>query len=700
MRRLLCVAMCTLSVTAFASPVVFDSHYIQLKLDVPTHSATISDSGSLSLNKGWNWFYVNRTAEIEKLTLRGRKYPFRTALAKDTSELPQEVRKDLISTDDLPDALMVLFESRNAGIATFTVTYSAGFNEDVTNVRFSRESVGREVTGTVLDQGAYLSPSSYYYPQGAEELCSFSLTADIPAGWEAISDGNSIGSVSLNDRRVQRWANPYKNDGCIFMAAPYVLTSTMADSTRIICQFFDADTSLAPNYLKATAEYVKMYSDLIGPYPFKQFTVAENFFPTGYGMPGWTLLGQSVLRLPFIISTSLGHEVLHNWWGNSVYVDYSRGNWCEGLTVYGADYRYKLAESQFAAKQYRKDILKEYVSYVSKDKDFPLREFKSRTSPNTRAVGYNKAMMVFHMIEEKIGTQAFLDAWKLIYRTYLGKPVGWEEWVQAFQTTSGQDLSFVIPQWIDRAGAPILGVQIVKAVAGQIAGTKQVSLRITQTSELPYNLRVPVAIEGASGRVDTIIEMSGGESNVELVAVDNSSITIDPEYHLFRRLFPEEVEPIISAVLGAPQKAFVLGRLDTALASAFKEFAGSVAEDSAVIIPEASLASVPKTTAVVLLNPAVLPEYLSRQVKITADSITISGNAYPKTGHSFVLSGQSADGAEKYWVLMTEDAASLPRLGQLVPHYGKYSFLAFSGAKNIVKGQWEVTQSPLRVVLR
>ena len=32
-------------------------------------------------------------------------------------------------------------------------------------------------------------------------------------------------------------------------------------------------------------------------------------------MPSYTLLGQTVLRLPFMVKTSLGHEIAHNWWG-------------------------------------------------------------------------------------------------------------------------------------------------------------------------------------------------------------------------------------------------------------------------------------------------------------------------------------------------------------------------------------------------
>ena len=72
-------------------------------------------------------------------------------------------------------------------------------------------------------------------------------------------------------------------------------------------------------------------------------------------MPTLTYLGIEVLRLPFIRSTSLGHEVLHNWWGNGVYPDYAHGNWSEGLTTFMADYTYKERESDDAARDMRRD---------------------------------------------------------------------------------------------------------------------------------------------------------------------------------------------------------------------------------------------------------------------------------------------------------------------------------------------------------
>jgi hypothetical protein len=304
------------------------------------------------------------------------------------------------------------------------------------------------------------------------------------------------------------------------------------------------------------------------------------------------------------------------------------------------------------------------------------------------------------MIEEQIGSQAFVDAQKLVYRSYIGKQVGWAEWLQAFETTSHRDLSTVIPEWIDRAGAPELGIRVVNTSRAPQNGMKKVSLSISQNGSNLYHLRIPIVIQEAVARHDTTIVLDRQAINVDLVAPEGGAILVDPDYHLFRRLYPEEVEPIISAVLGSPQQVFVSGSSNAGLDSAFQEFASGVAEDSARIVTEDELSSISTNTALIWMNPNAMPPYIAERLKFSHDSIAIGNTNYPREGHSFFLSGQGVEKAQKYWVILTDDAASLPRLGQLVPHYGKYSYLVFDGAKNIAKGQWEVSQSPLRVVVQ
>ena len=175
----------------------------------------------------------------------------------------------------------------------------------------------------------------------------------------------------------------------------------------------EPDAALARKYLDTTHQYIALYDALIGPYPFKKFAMVENFWETGYGMPSFTLLGSRVIRFPFILSSSYPHEILHNWWGNSVYVDYDSGNWAEGLTSYLADHLIK--EQRGGGSEYRRNTLQKYTDYVSRQGDFPLTAFRSRHSARTEAVGYGKTLMLFHMLRRQLGDAAFEQGLQAFY---------------------------------------------------------------------------------------------------------------------------------------------------------------------------------------------------------------------------------------------------------------------------------------------
>ena len=666
----------------------FESHDIQLTIKASDHSAELSDQGIVNVNAGWNLFSLNGTVHVHSFEIDGKSADFQLFQSGDVANIPAHFR-DILPPDEHQGGVQIIaFKSGVQRSVLYSISYSGKFYEAVEDIHFSNENVGREVAATISERGAYFSPLATYYPTGNETMTSFKLTANIPETWESISDGNRLSNEIKNGRKIQSWNNPYKNDGNMFMAAPFVTKSTWVDDIEVACYFFEADTGLFDQYLPATAGYIRQYSELIGPYPYERFTVVENFFPTGYGMPAWTLLGQQVIRLPFIVYTSLGHEVLHNWWGNSVYVDYDRGNWCESATVYGADYRYKLQQSPEAAKTYRKDILKQYANYVTKENDFPIREFKSRTSKETRTIGYNKAMMVFHMIEEEIGKEPFFEAWKQINSNYREQKISWEEWISMFEQTSGKDLGTIIPQWIDQDGAPILGLKIDSVDENLIHFT------IEENSDKNYTLSVPVRYDTG---IDTTVVLNSPSSSFSMnIPAGISTISIDPDFHLFRRLYPEEIEPIISATLGNKNKHFY-GDADQNL---FKQFADNISDGDITIESLNAFKDAGRSSLPVVLNPTDVPSYISSRISIGQSHITINVNTFPLIGHTFIFTGKDWNGIKNYMVILSHDYQSLPRIGQLVPHYGKYSFLVFEGSKNVGKGQWDVTESPLKKKFR
>ncbi len=127
---------------------------------------------------------------------------------------------------------------------------------------------------------------------------------------------------------------------------------------------------------QAAAGYINRYEKEIGPFPYNHYVIVANRLPTGYSMPTFTLLGQMVLRLPFIKDTSLGHEIVHSWFGNAVEVDYSKGIGAEGLASFLADHAYR--EEKGEGAEDRKESITRYLSYVHKESAIPLSVFYIR----------------------------------------------------------------------------------------------------------------------------------------------------------------------------------------------------------------------------------------------------------------------------------------------------------------------------------
>jgi len=107
---------------------------------------------------------------------------------------------------------------------------------------------------------------------------------------------------------------------------PYVVRERQHDNIRIRTYFHRDLTGLAEIYLSDSARYLTRYQTGIGPYPHADFHVISAPVPVGLECSNLAYIGRRILPLPFIRAQSLAHEVLHNWWGNGVTLDYRNGN--------------------------------------------------------------------------------------------------------------------------------------------------------------------------------------------------------------------------------------------------------------------------------------------------------------------------------------------------------------------------------------
>ncbi len=550
-------------------------------------------------------------------------------------------------------------------------------------------------TGLIDERGAFLSGVTFWVPWCGEGTFTYRLDTVTPPGWESVSQGRRTAHEEGPDGRVHtQWTEEHPMGEVYLVAGPYTVREAQGDRVKLYTfTYRDTPEELCRSYLDAAGRYIDMYSRMLGPYPFSKFALVENWWQTGFGMPSFTLLGDKVIRLPFIVHTSYGHEILHNWWGNGVFVDYDQGNWCEGLTTYLADHLYKLQESQQAAIDYRRAQLQGYLDYaVSGGKDFPLREFKERESASTQAVGYGKTMMVFHMAELRAGHEDFLTALRDFYQAHLFEEASWDDLVEAF-VSSDDDPSWQpwFEQWIGRPGALQLSAHLEDGAS-----------RLVLTQEEPfYEVDVPVRVTLAGGGVrDLEVSLEGASAGLDLPPAA-ALIEVDPDCDLFRLLKRSEIPPALSQTFGATHSVAVIGR-DTS--GAVREALEGLAHDWArnqdmVVVSEEDYRDDPSRSVWLLGEGPLLRRTLER-IRAYGDQPRRILDRAEQEGLSAVITLRDSDDENRSWsIVRVADAGVVEALGRKLPHYGRYSYLLFEGEKNVEKGSFRVENSPLRFQL-
>ncbi len=572
-----------------------------------------------------------------------------------------------------------------------------------------------ETPGTLADAGAYLSGDALWYPHIADELVTSKVkVTGMPAGWRALSEGDGAGKDA--------WISTTPADDIHLVAGPFKETKERKLGVDVLIWLREDDPALAQRYLEVTGQYLALYRDLIGPYPYGKFALVENFWETGYGMPSFTLLGPQVVRFPFILHTSWPHELLHNWWGNGVFVDKAHGNWSEGLTAYLADHLD--AEQNGRGVSYRRTTLQRYQDFVSVDpkKDFPLSQFESRFSAASEAVGYGKWLMVVHMLRRKLGDEGFKAGLKRLWKDHRFARADFDDVREAFQPSTKEDLRGFFDAWVNRTGAPRIRWTDVREKTDR-HGKRTLAVTLQQTQEeAPFPVDVPVVVTTVDGRaVSAVVPMREKTAHAVIALPAKAArVDIDPFVDVFRELLPGETAPSLSRTLGSTRTVFVMPTLASVEErAAWQRFAAAVCGDDAKCssVDDKKLPRLPTDAAVWVLGygndlraAAVVSSarfgahfddvgFLAPG-PWTFDRVKNERTDPGKTSVAFALA-DPVNSAEGMAFVGAHTAKAIDLLARKLPHYGKYGYLAFvgDGVDNRIKGEWEPDASPLTVFL-
>ena len=541
---------------------------------------------------------------------------------------------------------------------------------------------GDEIGPIAGAEGSYLPTG--WFPTFGGNLFDYEVSIDVPDAQRALVPGRLTAETTAGGRYRATFAGIAPVAQLPLFAGPYKIAETFHRGWRLRTYFRAAETDLADTYLERTARYLDLYDGWIGAYVYPGFSVVSSPLPVGLAFPGMTYLGSQVLRLPFIPDTSLGHEVLHSWWGDGVGVDGRDGNWAEGLTTFMADYTYTEQRGAQAAREQRLSWLREFAILPAPE-DRPLGTFRGRMHTASQATGYHKAAFVFEMLRDQIGPDLFATAVRRFWQSHRLSVASWNDLEAAFSSAAaGHSLAAFFAQWLTRSGAPRLALGQVGSDGGRVSFT-------LSQDEPPYELAVPVEVETDSTPVDRTVHLAEVSRSYDVEGKGTPrTLAVDPDFRLFRRLDAVEIPPILREVAFDATAAAVIAASDPAARTAAGELAASFFERQPVI--ETADAALPQHAALVVGTVKEVTALLTR-AQVEAVPADLAGK-----GTARAWAARRPDHTPLA-IVAADDAGALRAIVRPLPHYGGQSFVVFRGSEALAKGLWPPGPSPLWVAL-
>ncbi len=562
--------------------------------------------------------------------------------------------------------------------------------------------------GYIGEEGVYLTSETSWYPDVPGSFATFHVTATVPAGWRTVTHGQEVSLTDEQATSTSEWVVRAPTDALTLVANRFVQQTSQWNGIEIATYVFPEDAHVSDQYVDATRRYLAWYTKRLGPYPFPKFAVVENFFPSGLGLPSFTLLGSGIMKRGYTQPYSLGHEVVHSWLGNSVHNHFETGNWVEGLTTYLANYYYdEQMEGEERARAHRRRMIMEYNLYVQPADDYPVVNFHHKENRVDNAIGYQKAAMIFHMLRGELGDEDFFQAIRTVIADYSGGYADWPELQGAFEDASGRELSWFFDQWVHGRGAPHLGIAHVHVERDSRVGY-WVSMKATQKGTA-YRLGVPVVIQLNQGTFRSRVDIRSPQQTLAIwVPAKPSRLQLDPTHQIVRRLDRGAMSPMLNGWVTDRRRAVLLASTTSgperqALTPALDRI--RLQDDDTAWLDERTV-SVGAQSVLAMGHPRTNPwvakilEWCGPEVRLRERSITIQGATY-SGDHVAVLvnCANPLYPGHVGTVFFGFSPEAVQGLSRLLFFYGWDSYLVFEHSRVTARGSFDPPMDDLTVAL-
>lgn len=393
---------------------------------------------------------------------------------------------------------------------------------------------------------SYITHARYYPINNAVLLDMFrtELRVTVPTGTIVAATGRLLEATDDAEagKTTFHFTHDFETELISFAMAKYETMTDISGDFPITVYTRSSTASNMPDLIELAKDILGFYDEVFSPFPFNNIDIVEigNSFGGGYGPQATIMMLSDIFGVTPAswyydsLVQLMSHELAHQYWGNLVNMQSADSvAISEGLAEFSSAWHY---EERFGTRSNFVQNGMNYMYTVPFQTDVAIGSQALFSSQYYQTIAYDKASVVFDMLRHELGDEAFKAGMALYVDTYGYDAASIQEFFQAHEVASGQDLGWFFAQWMLRTGSPDLfvGTDVLEADGGW-----DVTVRVEQKGK-PFQLHLPLQATMRDGtKVPLEAVWVDGESVTATRHLDEQPLRIstDPERTLLQRTY-------------------------------------------------------------------------------------------------------------------------------------------------------------------
>ena len=322
---------------------------------------------------------------------------------------------------------------------------------------------------------------------------TYTLSLDIPAGWEALANAPEAERTTRDGRTAIRFAetDPLPTYLFAFAAGRYQIETATRNGRRLRMFHRETDAAkVARNReaifdLHATAlEWLERYTAIRYPFgkfdfllvPSFQFGGMEHAGAIFYNASGLFLDESATQNQKLGRASVIAHETAHMWFGDLVTMRWFNDVWMK--EVFANFMAAKIVNPSFPGINHElRFLLSYYPAAYEVDRTAGTNAIRQRLDNLNEAgslygaIIYQKAPTVMRQLEMILGPDSFRDGLREYLNAHLFGNATWPDLIRLLDARTPEDLAAWSHAWVDEAGRPeiVTHLEIENGRIGRLA---------------------------------------------------------------------------------------------------------------------------------------------------------------------------------------------------------------------------------------